>query len=93
VRDPATAEPILSTPEVESAPSVFRYPPWLSEWANTSKRRRVLSELAACDAEVRRSRDELVAAVKKARVAGASWQAVGLLVGISGEGARRRFGS
>ena len=93
VRDPVTTGSAPSTSEVESAPPVFLYPPWLSEWADTVRRRRVLSELAACDLEVRRSRDELVGAVKKARAAGVSWQGIGFMIGISGEGARRRFAS
>jgi hypothetical protein len=88
----STGSIFLSTPEAESAPLRFSVvPPWLAEWADSPARRWCLNDLAARDGAVRLARDELVASVEFARDAGASWQAIGFMVGLSGEGARRKY--
>ena len=93
MRDPVTTGPAPSTPEVESAPSRYPLLPFVRDWANTAERRGVLDHLAQGDAAVRAAREELQASVVEARAAGAPWQVIGTMIGISGEGVRRRFAS
>jgi len=93
VRDPVTTGPASSTPEVEPAPSRYPLLPFVRDWANTWQRRAVLDHLAQGDAALRAAREELQASVVEARAAGATWQVIGTMIGISGEGVRRRFAS
>jgi len=91
LRDPAKTGPIPSNSGVESASLPYRLPPFLVDWADCRQRRLVLEDLANRDAAVRAARRELEASVVAARAAGLSWQGIGLMVGISGEGVRRKF--
>jgi len=50
-----------------------------------------LGRAAAAQGEVRSAEARLVVAVAAARAQGASWRSVGTWLGMTGEGARKRF--
>src|SRR5688572_10746506 len=89
-RRPATATAAKSTPSASGVTSQ----PWPVPLAYADldeQGRALLGALTSTTVDLRSAEAKRDAAVKRAREAGVSWAAIGLALGMTGEGARRRW--